>query len=57
LAWAPEKFEMIAQLTTEILNISYAKSIIEPQEFLLAYYNCSLRGPAGNCSKNAIFCP
>ena len=41
---APEKFETIAQIATEIFNISYAKSVVGPQECLLDYYNCSFRG-------------
>jgi len=36
-AWAPENFWTVAQMTTDILIISCAKSVARPQEFLLGY--------------------
>jgi hypothetical protein len=47
----PENFQSIAQVATEILNISCAKLIIELQEFFLATKIVILRSPACNCRK------
>ena len=35
LVWALENCQTVVQLVTEILNISYVKSITGPQEFML----------------------
>jgi len=38
LAWHSENFQTVAQLATEILNISYTKSVAGSHKFLLGYY-------------------
>jgi hypothetical protein len=37
LVWALENYQTVVQLVTEILNISYVKSVTGPQEFMLGY--------------------
>jgi hypothetical protein len=52
----PENFQSIAQVATEILNISCAKLIIGLQEFFLATKIVILRSPACNCRKKMSLC-
>lgn len=41
--WAPEKFQIVTQLVTEIINISGVKTIGGPQKMFLGYQIYHLR--------------
>jgi hypothetical protein len=41
--WAPEKFQTVTQLVTEIINISGVKTIGGPQKMFLGYQIYHLR--------------
>ena len=53
--WTPKNLHTIAQMATEILNVSSADD--GPKIFCQASKIVILGSPAGNCSNNTKFCP
>ena len=53
--WTPKNLHTIAQMATEILNISSADD--GPKIFCQASKIVILGSPADNCSNNTKFCP